>query len=135
MCVRADGLISVTPLYSGLYNCLFKSCFDVPRPGPRRRARRCASAATGGTARHSLAPGACAPPAFTYLRAGPVPPAVFARPRNGGRGRRVPAMHSLPQAAGPSGRTGQALTSAANPARATDPVLILTPFEQLLHYH
>jgi FMN reductase len=27
--LRADGLIAVTPLYSGSYNGLFKSFFDV----------------------------------------------------------------------------------------------------------
>jgi FMN reductase len=75
--LRADGLIAVTPLYSGSYNGLFKSFFDVLDPGALA-GQTVLIAATGGTARHSLALEHAIRPLFTYLRAVTVPTAVFA---------------------------------------------------------
>ena len=48
--VSADALIAVTPLYSGSYNGLFKSFFDVLDPGALA-GKPVLIAATGGTAR------------------------------------------------------------------------------------
>jgi FMN reductase len=73
----ADGLIAVTPLYSGSYNGLFKSFFDVLDPDALA-GQPVLIAATGGTARHSLALEHAIRPLFSYLRAVPVPTAVFA---------------------------------------------------------
>jgi FMN reductase len=75
--LRADGLITVTPLYSGSYNGLFKSFFDVLEPGALA-GKTVLIAATGGTARHSLALEHAIRPLFSYLRAVTVPTAVFA---------------------------------------------------------
>jgi FMN reductase len=73
----ADGLIAVTPLYSGSYNGLFKSFFDVMEP-TALAGRPVLLGATGGTARHSLALEHAIRPLFSYLRAATVPTAVFA---------------------------------------------------------
>jgi FMN reductase len=75
--LRADGLIAATPLYSGSYNGLFKSFFDVLDPDALT-GKPVLVAATGGTARHTLALEHAIRPLFTYLRAATVPTAVFA---------------------------------------------------------
>ena len=52
--LAADGVIAVTPIFSGSYNGLFKLFFDaIDRDG--FRAKPVLIAATGGTPRHSLA--------------------------------------------------------------------------------
>src|ERR1035437_3179140 len=66
--ISADGLIAVTPLYSGSYNGLFKSFFDVLDPDALA-GKPVLIAATGGTARHSLALEHAIRPLLTYLRA------------------------------------------------------------------
>ena len=73
----ADGLIAVTPIFSGSYNGLFKSFFDV-LPRDAVADLPVLIAATGGTARHSLALEHAVRPLFAYLRAPVVPTAVFA---------------------------------------------------------
>jgi FMN reductase len=73
----ADGLIAVTPLYRGSYNALFKSFFDVLDPDALT-GKPVLIAATGATARHSLALEHAIQPLFSYLRAVTVPTAVFA---------------------------------------------------------
>jgi FMN reductase len=78
----ADGLIAVTPIFNASYSGLFKTFFDVLDMGyDGRRALEGAPvlvAATGGTARHSLALDLAVRPLFGYLRASVVPTAVFA---------------------------------------------------------
>jgi FMN reductase len=73
----ADGLIAATPLFSGSYSGLFKSFFDVLEPDALA-GKPVLIAATGGTARHTLALEHAIRPLFTYLRAATVPTAVFA---------------------------------------------------------
>jgi FMN reductase len=130
--LRADGLIAVTPLYSGSYNGLFKSFFDVLDPDALA-GKPTAIAATGGTARHSLALEHAIRPLFSYLRAVTVPTAVFAATGDWG-------------AAGTSGdaltariaRAGTELAAAIGqrpPAEEPDPYASATPFEQLLRSH
>ena len=52
--VAADGVVAVTPIFSGSYNGLFKMFFDaIDRDG--FRAKPVLIAATGGSPRHSLA--------------------------------------------------------------------------------
>jgi FMN reductase len=125
----ADGLIAVTPLYSGSYNGLFKSFFDVLDP-EALAGKPVLIAATGGTARHSLALEHAIRPLFSYLRAVTVPTAVFAATQDWG-------------AAGSSGReltdrierAGAELAAVISqrPAAApADPYATATPFDQLL---
>ncbi|MCK2216813.1 NAD(P)H-dependent oxidoreductase [Actinomadura sp. ATCC 31491] len=73
----ADGLIAVTPIFSGSYSGLFKSFFDV-LDNTALTGKPVLIAATGGTARHSLALEHALRPLFAYLRAVVVPTAVYA---------------------------------------------------------
>ncbi|MEU6781623.1 FMN reductase [Nonomuraea angiospora] len=74
---EADGLIAVTPIFSGSYSGLFKSFFDVIENGALA-GKPVLIAATGGTARHSLALEHALRPLFAYLRAIVLPTAVYA---------------------------------------------------------
>ncbi|MGP3965552.1 FMN reductase [Nonomuraea sp. 3N208] len=74
---EADGLIAVTPIFSGSYSGLFKSFFDVV-DNTALAGKPVLIAATGGTARHSLALEHALRPLFSYLRAVVVPTAVYA---------------------------------------------------------
>ena len=73
----ADGLVVVTPVFSGSYSGLFKTFFDVLEPGTLEDVPVLV-AATAGTARHSLVLEHALRPLFSYLRAAVVPTAVFA---------------------------------------------------------
>jgi FMN reductase len=75
--LSADGVIAVTPLYSGSYNGLFKSFFDVLDAGALTD-KPVLIAATGGTARHSLALEHAIRPLFSFLHAVVTPTAVYA---------------------------------------------------------
>ncbi|SEK84700.1 FMN reductase [Nonomuraea pusilla] len=81
----ADGLIAVTPIFSGSYSGLFKSFFDVIDP-TALAGKPVLLAATGGTARHSLALEHALRPLFSYLRAVVVPTAVYAAAEDWGGG-------------------------------------------------
>ncbi|MEZ0076949.1 FMN reductase [Planotetraspora sp. GP83] len=74
---EADGLIAVTPIFTASYSGLFKSFFDVI-DNTVLAGKPVLIAATGGTARHSLALEHALRPLFVYLRALVVPTAVFA---------------------------------------------------------
>jgi FMN reductase len=81
----ADGIIAVAPIFSGSYNGLFKMFFDgIDRDG--FRAKPVLIAATGGTARHSLAIDHVLRPLFAYLRAAVVPTGVYAATEDWGKG-------------------------------------------------
>ena len=91
--VTADGVIAVSPIFSGSYNGLFKQFFDaIDRDA--FRAKPVLIAATGGTPRHSLAIEHAIRPLFAYLRAAVVPTGVYAATEDWGRdrggGRRQP---------------------------------------------
>ncbi len=73
----ADGLIAVTPIFSGSYSGLFKTFVDVLEVGALRGAPVLIGA-TGGTARHSLAIDHALRPLFAYLHAAVMPTGVFA---------------------------------------------------------
>lgn len=79
----ADGLIVVSPIFSGSYSGLFKTFFDVLEPG-LLVGKPVLLGATGGTARHSLALEYALRPLFSYLRTVVVPTAVFAAPEDWG---------------------------------------------------
>jgi FMN reductase len=81
----ADGVIAVSPIFSGSYNGLFKSFWDaIDRDG--FRAKPVLIAATGGTPRHSLAVEHAIRPLFAYLRAAVVPTGVYAATEDWGQG-------------------------------------------------
>ncbi|GGX83495.1 FMN reductase [Streptomyces minutiscleroticus] len=73
----ADGLITVTPVFSASYSGLFKSFFDVLDKDALTD-KPVLIAATGGSARHSLVLDHALRPLFAYLRAVVVPTGVYA---------------------------------------------------------
>lgn len=83
---EADALVAVTPIFSGSYSGLFKSFFDVI-DNTALAGKPVLIAATGGTARHSLALEHALRPLFAYLRAVVVPTAVYAASEDWGGGR------------------------------------------------
>ncbi len=141
----ADAVIAVTPLYSGSYNGLFKSFFDVLDPDSLT-GKPVLIAATGGTARHSLALEHAIRPLFSYLRAVTVPTAVFAATDDWGTASRTEAAAGseltarIERAGGElaalvTQRVTQRLTQRVTqrpPATAADPYASFTPFDQLL---
>ena len=73
----ADGLIAVTPIFNASFSGLFKSFFDV-LDDRSLSGKPVLIAATGGTARHSLALEHALRPMFNYLHAHVVGTSVFA---------------------------------------------------------
>lgn len=83
--LAADGLIAVTPIFSASYSGLFKMYFDlVERDG--FAGKPVLIAATGGTARHSLALEHALRPLFAYLNAAVVATGVYAATEDWGGG-------------------------------------------------
>jgi len=126
---RADGLIAVTPLYNGSYNGLFKSFFDVIDP-ETLAGKPMLIAATGGTARHSLALEHAIRPLFSYLRAVTAPTAVFAATEDWGS-----ASSSGGELTARIERAGSelaALIDRSQPAAPADPYASVPSFGQLL---
>jgi FMN reductase len=74
---EADGLIATTPIFTASYSGLFKSFFDLV-DFEALTGKPVLIAATGGTARHSLALEHAMRPMFAYLHAVVVPTAVYA---------------------------------------------------------
>ncbi|GAA1021097.1 oxidoreductase [Acrocarpospora pleiomorpha] len=74
---RADALIAVTPIFTASYSGLFKSFFDV-LDNTALTGKPVLIAATGGSARHSLALEHALRPLFSYLHATVIPTAVYA---------------------------------------------------------
>jgi FMN reductase len=127
--VGADGLIAVTPIFSGSYNGLFKLFFDGLEDGVLA-GKPVLAAATGGTGRHSLALEHAARPLFAYLRSVVVPTAVFAAPEDwaGGDDQVAPLDQRIARAAGEL-----AGLVAARPAPpVADPFADPVPFAELL---
>lgn len=73
----ADGVIAVTPIYSASYSGLFKLFFDLV-DRDTFEGKPMLLAATGGTARHSLAIEHAMRPLFAYLKADSMPTGVYA---------------------------------------------------------
>jgi FMN reductase len=127
--ISADGLIVATPLFSGSYSGLFKSFFDVLDPAALA-GKPVLIAATGGTARHSLALEHAIRPLFSYLRAVTVPTGVFAATDDwGASGGSAQELTSRIERAG---RELAALISQRPAAEQPDPYAAVTPFDQLL---
>ncbi|OKJ16083.1 FMN reductase [Kitasatospora sp. CB01950] len=123
---EADGLIAVTPIFSASYSGLFKSFVDV-LDRDALTGTPVLIAATGGTARHSLALEHAMRPLFAHLRAVVVPTAVFAASEDwGANGADGSLAGRIDRAAGEL-----AALLAGRPA-ATGPVERVVPFEQQL---
>ena len=126
----ADALIAVTPVFNASYSGLFKSFFDVV-DSDALADKPVLLAATGGTARHSLALEHALRPMFAYLRAVTVLTAVFAASEDwGGAGGEA--------GGGLRGRVDRAAAELAReverrePATVADPFALTTSFEDLL---
>jgi FMN reductase len=81
----ADGLIAVSPIFTASYSGLFKSFFDVIED-TALVGKPVLIAATGGTARHSLALEHALRPMFVYLRTIVAPTSVYAATDDWGGG-------------------------------------------------
>jgi FMN reductase len=121
----ADALVAVTPVFTASYSGLFKSFFDVLDDGALMD-KPVLIAATGGTARHSLALDHAVRPLFAYLRAVTVPTAVYAAAEDWGGGGAL--RERIERAAGELARE----VSRREPARAADPFALTTSFEEML---
>jgi FMN reductase len=127
---HADGLIVVTPVYTGSYSGLFKSFFDVVE-NTAIEGMPMVLAATGGTERHSLVLDYQLRPMFAYLRAAPVPTAVYAASSDwGGAGGRDGDLARRVERA--AGELAAAMTDDAVTVPRTDSLPVSVPFEQLL---
>ncbi len=80
---QADAIVVVTPIYKASYPGLFKAFFDA-LDQDLLIGKPVLIAATGGTARHSLAIDFALRPLFAYLQTVPVPTGVFASPHDWG---------------------------------------------------
>jgi len=122
----ADGLIAVSPIFNASYSGLFKSFFDVLDESALLD-KPVLLAATGGTARHSLALEHALRPLFAYLRAIVAPTGVFAATDDWGDAD-TGLVERIERAAGELAD----LVAQRAPAAPTDPFADPTPFETLL---
>lgn len=130
----ADGLVVVTPIFSASYSGLFKTFIDVLEEGALAD-KPVLVAATGGTARHSLALEFAVRPLFAYLRATVAPTAVFAATEDFGGSTGGTTLSSRVE------RAANELSDLvrARPVRTAvsqvDAFDVPTPFTDLLHSH
>jgi FMN reductase len=126
----ADGLIAVTPIFSASYSGLFKLFFDlVERDG--FAGKPVLIAATGGTARHSLALEHAMRPLFAYLNASVVATAVYAATEDWGGGG-VAADGGLVGRIDRAALELSAAMAVRGPAAPKDPFADPVPFDKLL---
>ncbi|MEO5941236.1 MAG: FMN reductase [Candidatus Limnocylindrales bacterium] len=125
----ADGLIAVSPIFSASYSGLFKLFFDViERDG--LSGMPTLIAATGGSARHSLALEHALRPLFAYLNAATVATAVYAASEDWGSagvGADLSLVSRIDRAAAELARAIVARPARTIVDRFADPV----PFEDL----
>ena len=126
----ADGLIVASPIFNGSYSGLFKTFFDVIEH-ESLDGRPVLLAATGGTARHSLALEYALRPLFTYLGADTIRTAVYAAAEDWGRSG-VPADGSLVQRIDRAARELAAAMSVRDPLPRRDAFADPEPFEAML---
>ena len=126
----ADGLIAVSPIFSASYSGLFKLFFDViERDG--LAGMPTLIAATGGTARHSLALEHALRPLFAYLNAATVATSVFAAAEDWGTAG-VAAEGSLVERIDRAARELATAVAAHASRPPRDPFADPVPFEDLL---
>ena len=123
----ADGVVAVTPIFSASYSGLFKSFFDV-LDKEALVDKPVLIAATGGTARHSLALEHAVRPLFSYLHSVVVPTAVFAATEDFGGSEHAHLARRIDRAAGELA----SLMNAREAAGPVDPFDAPVSFEQLL---
>ena len=127
--IAADGLIAVTPIFSASYSGLFKMFFDVLQP-ESLSGKPTVIAATGGTARHSLALDYALRPLFSYLRTVVVPTGVYAATEDFGGG---PALADrITRAASELATLIRPRDADLAPALPAEPEPEVTPFAELL---
>ncbi|MEZ5154347.1 CE1759 family FMN reductase [Rhodococcus zopfii] len=137
----ADGLIAVTPVFTGSYSGLFKMFFDAVDTDALGGMPTIV-AATGGSSRHSLVLDHAMRPLFAFLRAVVVPTGVYAATEDfggsalGGRIRRAADELAALVVAAPAGVGGFAPTATDSP-RTSGLALrtTVTPFQELLRGH
>ena len=136
----ADGLVAVSPVFSGSFTGPFKMFFDVLDDGALAGTPTLLGA-TAGTARHSLAIDHAMRPLFAYLRALVVPTGVFgatedfgssAARRAGSQDGTAEAVPSLAERAERAARELAPLVAARAPRAVADPFAVTTSFEDLL---
>ena len=127
---RADGLIAVTPIFTASYSGLFKTFFDV-LDKDALSGKPVLMAATGGTARHSLALEHAVRPMFAYLQAITVPTAVFAASEDWGSGAGADDR-GLADRIERAAQELAGLIAGRDVAVPSDPFDDVTPFERLL---
>ena len=124
----ADAMIAATPIFTASASGLFKSFFDV-LDRDALAGKPVLMAATGGTARHSLALDHAVRPMMAYLRAVPVPTAVFAASEDWGGDESQGGLRGrLDRAAGELARE----VERREPVTVPDPFALTTSFEELL---
>ncbi len=127
----ADGLIAVTPIFSASYSGLFKMFFDVvERDG--FAGKPVLLAATGGTARHSLALEHALRPLFAYLNAAVVATGVYAATEDWGGGGAFAADGGLVERIDRAAGELAAAMAAREPRAPSDPFADPVPFDELL---
>jgi FMN reductase len=134
--VAADGLIAVTPIFTASYSGLFKMFFDV-LDKDALAGKPTLIAATGGTARHSLALEHAVRPLLAYLRAVVVPTSVYAASEDwgtgsSGNGGNAAAGAALTDRVERAAEELAALVANRQMEKPADPFEQPTPFEQLL---
>lgn len=129
----ADALVAVSPIYSGSYNGLFKTFFDVLDEGVLRGVPVLLGA-TAGTARHSLAIDHALRPLFAHLGALAVPTAVFAATDDFGHSSGVRDDDDVAPLADRVRRAADDLADvvASRAPRVVADPMAFTPFEEML---
>lgn len=126
----ADGLIAVSPIFSASFSGLFKLFFDVvERDG--LAGMPTLIAATGGTARHSLALEHALRPLFAYLNAATVATGVYAAAEDWGTGG-LAADASLVERIDRAAAELAAAIAAHERRIRSDPFTDPVPFDQVL---
>jgi len=128
--MSADGLIAVTPIFNASYSGLFKTFFDVLERDSLAGGA-VLIAATGGTARHSLALEHAIRPLFAYLGAATVPTAVYAAAEDWGEGDAAAEPSLVERIDRAAEELAAAVARRDRPGRS-DPYADPTPFEELL---
>jgi FMN reductase len=127
----ADGVIAVTPIFNASFSGLFKSFFDV-LDDQALADKPVLIAATGGTARHSLALEHALRPMFTYLHADVVGTSVFAATADWAAGEGQDGVRSLRRRIVRAAGELAAEVARRDPATVDDPFELSADFESML---